>query len=57
LKEQAKKVRKQDLGAFKAVAIKMVQPGHTRGNVEKCAKTPYQDFNYPIGCLTEFSIQ
>ena len=39
---------------FESVAIKVIGTWSHRGNVEKYFKHRYQDFNYPIGTLTEY---
>ncbi len=39
---------------FQVVTIKVLGTWEHRGNVEKYFKHRYQDFNYPIGNLTEY---
>ena len=44
----------RDLSSLQAVSIKVLGVWTHRGNVEKYFKYRYQDFNHPIGSLTEY---
>ena len=52
--ERVKEVQKDLLAHYQTVAINVLGTWLHRGNVELYFKHRYQDFNYPIGTLTEY---
>lgn len=54
IEERVVEVQRELLSHFKAVSIKVLGTWLHRGNVEKYFKHRYQDFNHPIGSLTEY---
>jgi hypothetical protein len=54
IEERVAEVQRSLRSHFKAVSIKLLGVWAHRGNVEKYFKHRYQDFNHPIGSLTEY---
>lgn len=52
--ERVAEVERDLLAHYQTVAIKVLGIWERRGNVELYFKHRYQDFNYPIGSLTEY---
>ena len=54
VRERIAEVERDLLAHYQTVATKVLSSWSHRGNVEKYFKHRYQDFNYPIGSLTEY---